>query len=221
MREPPGDATPECADAESIAAYFDGSIAAAERQRLDVHFADCARCQAQLAAIARADESARAASVASKAPWYRRWQFAVPAFAAAAAVAVFVAIRLAPVEQSKNAEVVAMAKREVPVANRVMPEEAPAPAARIASPALSPSAPKQLAMNEPRTQASSRPEANSVQRLYRMEASAVRPGAAIGPPPEKAPAGSGRVVAIAPAAPFVASGSMAQAPAATQPAPST
>ncbi|HYK66259.1 MAG TPA: zf-HC2 domain-containing protein, partial [Patescibacteria group bacterium] len=50
MREAPAAATPECADAESIAAYFDGSIAAAERPRLDAHFADCARCQAQLAA---------------------------------------------------------------------------------------------------------------------------------------------------------------------------
>src|SRR5215472_3030926 len=93
MREAPAAATPDCADTESIAAYWDGSISTGERERLEAHFADCARCQAQLAAIARAEESARAASVASKAPWYRRWQFAIPAFAAVAAVAVFVAIR--------------------------------------------------------------------------------------------------------------------------------
>lgn len=208
MREPPGAATPECADAESIAAYFDGSIVAAERERLEAHFADCARCQTQLAAIARADESARAASAASKAPWYRRWQFAIPAFAAAAAVAVFIAIRRPGVEQSSSTEVVAMAKREAPAANLSMPEEAPVPAAPIASPALSPSIPKQLAMNEPKTLAPSRAEAKSAPRLHRMETGVEGPGArAPAPAPVEAPAGAGRVVAIAPAAPFVAPGS--------------
>src|SRR5271156_7097551 len=34
MRDRPGPATPECADAESLAAYSDKSIAAAERERL-------------------------------------------------------------------------------------------------------------------------------------------------------------------------------------------
>ena len=59
MRAHPGPATPECADAESIAAYSDRSLAASERERLEAHFADCMRCQVMLADIARADESAR------------------------------------------------------------------------------------------------------------------------------------------------------------------
>ena len=61
MRERPGPATPECADAESLAAYSDRSLAAAERERLETHFADCMRCQLMLADIARAEESARVA----------------------------------------------------------------------------------------------------------------------------------------------------------------
>ena len=37
MRAQPGPATPECADAESLAAYSDRSMAAAERERLETH----------------------------------------------------------------------------------------------------------------------------------------------------------------------------------------
>jgi hypothetical protein len=216
MREPPGAATPECAETAALAAYWDGSIAAAERARLEAHFAGCARCQAQLAAIARADESARAASAAAKAPWYRRWQFAIPAFAAAAAVAVFIAIRRPAVEQPQTAEVVAMAKREAPSANLPMPAPAAVRAAPVAaSSAASPSVLQQLAMNEPRSRAASGAEAKTAPSLRRMETGVEGPGArALAPAPVEAPSGSGRVVAIAPATPFVASGS------ATQPAAS-
>src|SRR5260370_29538592 len=55
--QPPGPPTPECADSETLAAYYDRSVADADRDRLEAHFADCVRCQAQLAAIARADEA--------------------------------------------------------------------------------------------------------------------------------------------------------------------
>ena len=64
----PGPATPECADAESLAAYSDRSLAAAERDRLETHFADCMRCQLLLADIARADQSARDARGGSGSP---------------------------------------------------------------------------------------------------------------------------------------------------------
>ena len=57
MRDRPGPATPECADAESLAAYSDRSLVAAERERLETHFADCMRCQLMLADIARAARS--------------------------------------------------------------------------------------------------------------------------------------------------------------------
>ncbi len=58
----PGPVTPECADPEMLAAYYDRSLAEPDRDRLEAHFADCARCQAQLAAIARADEAGAGSS---------------------------------------------------------------------------------------------------------------------------------------------------------------
>ena len=68
MRSQPGPATPECADPESVAAYSDRSLSARERERLETHFADCARCQMLLADIARADESARHCKVGGRGP---------------------------------------------------------------------------------------------------------------------------------------------------------
>ncbi len=103
MRDRPGPATPECADAESLAAYSDKSIAAAERERLESHFADCMRCQVLLADIARAEESGRIAESASaRMPWYRRWRIAIPALAAVAAVVVFISIRRPANDESRT-----------------------------------------------------------------------------------------------------------------------
>src|SRR5271168_4231857 len=99
MSERPGPATPECADAESLAAYSERSLPAPERERLETHFADCMRCQLLLADIARADESAREAEASSEVPWYRRWRIAIPALAAVAAVIVFVSMRRPASEQ--------------------------------------------------------------------------------------------------------------------------
>src|SRR6202046_4511241 len=114
MRSEPGPATPECADTESLAAYSDRSLSARERERLETHFADCARCQLLLADIARADESAREARSAGEVPWYRRWRLAIPALAAAAAVLVFISIRRPPNEETQGDQRVAMAKQEAP-----------------------------------------------------------------------------------------------------------
>src|SRR5208283_4316157 len=117
MRSQPGPATPECADAESLAAYSDRSLSARERERLETHFADCARCQMLLADIARADESARIAKSAGAVPWYRRWRLAVPALAAAAAVLVLITIRRPAEVAPPNDQIVAMAQHEAPTEN--------------------------------------------------------------------------------------------------------
>src|ERR1700686_4284703 len=58
MAQSPGPATPECADPETLAAYYGRSLSEPDRARLETHLADCTRCQAQLAAVARADEAA-------------------------------------------------------------------------------------------------------------------------------------------------------------------
>ncbi|HEV2169961.1 MAG TPA: zf-HC2 domain-containing protein, partial [Candidatus Binatus sp.] len=228
MREPPGAPTPDCADAESLAAYWDKSIAAPERERLEAHFADCARCQMQLAAIARAEESARLARTASKVPWYRRWSLTIPALAGVAAIVVFIAIRRPPIEQSKSAEVVAMAKREAPETDREMPEAALAPSAPVAAPAGAPASTpawNQLAMNEARREAAPRAQAprakaNSaatVRSRDRLVAAPAAPAQALANAPATPSGEAGRVVAIAPAEPGVELGSAPEAAPAAQP----
>src|SRR6476659_9398048 len=42
-----------CVDAESLAAWADGRLSAREREAIVSHAADCARCQAMVAAMAR------------------------------------------------------------------------------------------------------------------------------------------------------------------------
>jgi hypothetical protein len=212
MRAQPGPATPECADAESLAAYSDRSLSASERERLETHFADCMRCQLMLADIARADESARDAKAASEVPWYRRWRIAIPALTAVAAVLVFIAIRRPANEESQRDQLVAMAKQEAPrmeAAEQAAPP-APAPAPQVAAPAAqiatlvsrpTASVPNELARNEVRPEVTAKREALRMHHAVPAQA----PAAAPAPPPVDA----GRVVAIAPAAPVVESSSAA------------
>jgi len=164
MRSQPGPATAECADAESLAAYSDRSLSARERERLETHFADCARCQMLLADIARADESARIAKSAGAVPWYRRWRLAVPALAAAAAVLVLITIRRPAEVAPPNDQIVAMAQHEAPTENlaaKQPPLPAPAPAAAPGAPvsaaAAAPS--NEIAMNELKAEAAPRAQA--------------------------------------------------------------
>ena len=44
---------PECLDADTLAAWADNALGAAELAAAEAHAADCARCQAMLAAMAR------------------------------------------------------------------------------------------------------------------------------------------------------------------------
>ena len=167
MRAKPGAATPECADAESLAAYSDRSLAAAERERLEVHFADCMRCQLLLSDIARAEESARSAKAAGAVPWYRRWQVAIPAFAVAALVA-FVAIRRPANEAQERDQLVAMAEKQA------APREDFASQVPPAVPAPAPAAPASngIAMNEPKAATAPRAEAVAGGAISRMESAA-------------------------------------------------
>ena len=191
MRAQPGPATPECADAEALAAYSDRSLAAAERERLETHFADCMRCQLVLADIARADESARDARAVSEVPWYRRWRIAIPALAAVGAILVFIAIRRPVSEAPQSNEVVAMAKREAPATELAapapaaapeMPEAASAPAPAAPAPPPAPPASNEIAMNEAKAPAAAAPRAQAMNgtaphRTLRSAAPLAVPGA--------------------------------------------
>jgi hypothetical protein len=77
-----------CLDAETAAAWFDGTLDRDARHAAEVHAASCARCQTLLATIARTDP------VAERRRWWQalpmRWL--VPATAAIAAGALWVAV---------------------------------------------------------------------------------------------------------------------------------
>ena len=137
----PGPPTPECADPEMLAAYYDRSLAAPDRDRLEAHFADCARCQAQLSAIARADEAGVAARSRPKVSWLRPL-IVVPALAAAAALLLVIRTMRTSTDQSRRSEQVAMATHEVPLADLA----ARAPAS--VSPPAAATAPNAAASNE-------------------------------------------------------------------------
>src|ERR1700756_4266330 len=113
MAQSPGPATPECADPEMLAAYYDRSLAAPDRDRLEAHFADCARCQAQLAAIARADEATSATPPRIGVSWLRPL-IVIPALAAAAALLIVVRTMRTSSDESRHGNQIAMAKPQAP-----------------------------------------------------------------------------------------------------------
>lgn len=84
---------PDCPDVEIIAAFYDGSIGAGERPAVEAHLSICARCQSEVAAIARADESERAAAAGDRAQGVRWWKWFTPIAAGAVAYGVWLAVQ--------------------------------------------------------------------------------------------------------------------------------
>ena len=111
----------ECLDAETVAAWADDALSRDERQAAEAHAADCARCQALLAAMAATMPQTAAPS------WWRlpamRWL--VPLTVATAALLVFVSVPTRTPEQTA-----AIAVREV----KPEPARASADAASNAQP---------------------------------------------------------------------------------------
>jgi len=82
-----GNSTDACFDADTLAAWADGALDAGALAAAEAHAADCARCQAMLAAMARTAPLAPAQAVA---PWWKpAFRWLVPLTAAAAAVLVW------------------------------------------------------------------------------------------------------------------------------------
>ncbi len=108
-----------CPGPEIIAAYYEHSLAGAERERWERHFSDCPRCQAHLAALTRAEgeSSPFAASVAARRPLLER--LLGPGWALAAAAAVAAVVVTAIIEHgregSRPASQVAVAQKSPPL----------------------------------------------------------------------------------------------------------
>jgi len=82
----------DCPDAETLAALADDTLPAAVRREVEAHVADCHRCQALNAAVARA-EGPLGAAAGDIPAWRRRaLNWLVPAAAAATAVALWVLV---------------------------------------------------------------------------------------------------------------------------------
>jgi hypothetical protein len=90
------DASSQCIDTETLAAWSDGSLSARERAAAESHASECARCQALLAAMVRTLPPAPARK------WWQSSTFGwlVPIAVAATAVVVWVNVPTSRTEQS-------------------------------------------------------------------------------------------------------------------------
>lgn len=99
LRESQDASGKDCAERSILAAYFDHELPTAETARWETHFSACARCQEQLAVLARTESALpQVQPVGQPGAWRRFWtlRWVAPLATAAAAVALWVAIRPAP-----------------------------------------------------------------------------------------------------------------------------
>jgi hypothetical protein len=130
---PPG----ACPDAEILAAYFERTLAPRERVTWEGHFSTCARCQEQLAALARMssgeEESPAAAPTTARAPARKifglRWAVAAPMLVALLVAGMWYTGELAPLLRQKSGSPGGISSPAPP---------AKAPEAASASPAMKP-----------------------------------------------------------------------------------
>src|ERR1051325_9602425 len=87
-----GAPTPGCLDAETIAAWHDGGLDAAQMEAVESHASTCAHCQEMLAAFARATPTiaAGATPATGRFPFWKWWL--APLAAAAAAVTLWMVV---------------------------------------------------------------------------------------------------------------------------------
>ena len=86
---PPPDTGASCLDADVVAAWADGTLGGHALAAAEAHVADCSRCLALVAAMARTDPSPAAGDRRS---WGLTLRWLAPLAAAATAVAVWVAV---------------------------------------------------------------------------------------------------------------------------------
>lgn len=87
-------ASPDCLDAETLAAWMADRLAGPQQARAEGHVASCARCQSMLAVMARTEEAAANAVGARRRSRFRSMlPWAAPLTAAATAAALYLAVR--------------------------------------------------------------------------------------------------------------------------------
>jgi hypothetical protein len=179
--------------AEALAAWAEGRLAAAEAAAVEAHLASCALCQETLAVFARTEpETGLDPSVVSGFGWFR-WRWAVPVAAAATAAAIWVAVPDNP-NQDEFERTVAPAIEERSVApGRAASADAEAPPAEPQAKPLSSRRDAAIDRLEDRAaKQESRAAANAVEEDLKAEASPAAPPAAARAPEAPAAPDQGR-----------------------------
>ncbi len=117
----------ECLDAETLAAWSDGSLNVAEQSLAEAHASRCVRCQGMLAAMVRTEPLAEASS---RSPLFRWVVTLGPAVAAAAALVLFLLVDRqspAPVVPERHAGTATVQESKSPNAKIVPAPAAPTP----------------------------------------------------------------------------------------------
>lgn len=101
-----------CPDAATLAAYFERALTPSEISLCETHFAACARCQEQLAALVRSEPASAAKPVVEKKPafsWLWDWRWMAPIGASVVALAFFISYQTmrAPARAPGGGELVA------------------------------------------------------------------------------------------------------------------
>jgi hypothetical protein len=122
-----------CVDSETLAAWSEGSLRAAEASAIEHHVADCARCRALMASFVRTTPLVPV----SESLW-RRWHlaWAVPVATAATAAAIWVALPdngAAPLTPAQETNTLARDERSASPSSAPATESVPAPAPPAAS----------------------------------------------------------------------------------------
>lgn len=169
--------------AEALAAWAEGRLAAAEAATVEAHLASCALCQETLAVFARTEPETRLdPSVVSGFGWFR-WRWAVPVAVAATAAAIWVAVPDNP-NQDEFERTIAPAIEERSVApGRAASADAGAPPAEPQAKPLSSRRDAAIDRLEDRAEKQeSRAAANAVEQDLKAEASQAAPPAAVRAP---------------------------------------
>jgi hypothetical protein len=206
LRKRSADLTPggidECLEPETLAAWMDGGLDAAEAQSAEAHMAACARCQALVATMTRAmsaDVVEAVPTEAAEAPWWRiniRWL--VPLTAGVTAGLLWTVIpdqqrTVSVVERQSAPGAEAVAPALPPAAEATAPGADPVeqPAPQKAGPAEAPPAPAEAkradqtasaGASSPRSEAVAEPPP-ATEMSARKSLPPAAPGAAAAAPP--------------------------------------
>jgi len=135
---PSAPASDVCPDPSILAAYIDRALSATEVERWETHFSLCARCQEQIAFMARSEPAKGAAAARARKPassWLFDWRFLAPVGTAGAVLLVAVVLResnlrTAGPAETRETQAKLEERREPLVSTPAIPSEAVASRAK-------------------------------------------------------------------------------------------